>query len=369
MDRLPPHAHPPRPRCGSARTLLLALAVGSLAACGGHTPPFRDSQGNPLPGSIAALEAVEIGGVEQWVLIRGRDRTGPVLLWLHGGPGAPEMPVAPRFVPGLEDHFVVVHWDQRGAGKSNPVDFDPAQLSFERFVADAREMTAWLQQRFGQERIYLLGHSWGSQLGLVLAHRHPEDYQAWIGVGQHVAARRSQPVARAWLEERIRAAGRTGDLEKLRALGEPPYRDHEAFVSFIRLVDAYGGNLDVGMGRLVRVALASPHYTLWDLPAWLRGANRGSGPMWDDPDYQGFDAHEAVPRLEIPAYFLNGAMDYNTPLAVTRAWVEALEAPAGKELIVFDGSAHTPFLAEPRAFEQVLARIREETWPTMESSP
>lgn len=341
---------------------LCGALIPAFAACSGGTPPIRDAEGNRVPGSVATLEPVEIGGMEQWVLIRGRDASNPVLLWLHGGPGAAEMPVVPHYVRGLEDHFVTVHWDQRGAGKSNPDDFEAGTMTFERFVADGRAMTEHLQERFDREKIYLLGHSWGSHLGLVLAHRDPENYWAYVGVSQHVDADRSHRIAHDWLEERIRDAGDEGDLQALRELGPPPYRDHETFVEFVGLVDAYGGDFDVGMLELVRVGLTSPHYTLGDLLSWFRGANRGSGPMWDDRDYQYFDAFQEVPRLEVPAYFFNGARDYNTPLAVTRAYVDALEAPEGKELVVFENSAHTPFLAEPERFERALVRVKRGTW-------
>lgn len=355
-------ALPAPPRARAFRTLGAALSAVALAACTGHTPPITDVWGDPLVGSVSELRPVDIGGMDQWVLARGRNASNPVLLWLHGGPGAAQMPVAPAYVRELERHFVVVHWDQRGAGKSNPRSFDESTMSFPRFVRDAEEMTAYLQARFGQRRIYLLGHSWGSHLGLVLAARNPDDYHAFVGVSQHVGAAHSHPVGRAWLEARMREEGADGDLETLAALGPPPYRDHDDFVRFIGLVDDYGGDLDVGMPELLWAALASPWYTLFDLPAWFRGANRGSGPMWDDPDYQHFDAFEDVPRLGVPAYFFNGAGDYNTPLAVTRAYVDSLNAPAGKELVVFEGSAHTPFFAEPERFVEEVVRVKEETW-------
>lgn len=341
---------------------LLVVVALAWALWPASTPPITDDEGDPLPGSVASLEPVVIGGMEQWLLIRGRDTANPVLLWLHGGPGSSEMPVVPHYNGALEEEFVVVHWDQRGAGKSNPRDFDESTMTFEWFVRDARELTGYLKERFGKEKIYLLGHSWGSHLGLVLAHRYPEDYWAYVGVGQHVDAARSHRVAHEWLLERIRAEGDEGDLRKLRALGPPPYRDHETFVEFVHLVSAYGGDYDVGMPKMIWIGLASPHYDLCDLVAWFRGANRGSGPMWDEPDYQYFDAFEAVPRLEVPAYFVNGEKDYNTPLAVTRAYFEALEAPAGKELVVFHQSAHTPFMAEPETFNRELVRVKAETW-------
>lgn len=145
---------------------LFAASVAAWALWPASTPAITDD-GDPVGGSIATLEPVPIGGMEQWLLIRGRHSANPVLLWLHGGPGASEMPVVPHYNRALEEEFVVVHWDQRGAGKSNPRDFDESTMTFERFVQDAHELTRHLKRRFGKKKIYLLGHSWGSHLGLV----------------------------------------------------------------------------------------------------------------------------------------------------------------------------------------------------------
>jgi pimeloyl-ACP methyl ester carboxylesterase len=284
-----------------------------------------------------------------------------VLLWLHGGPGAAQMPVANAFNGALEQEFVVVHWDQRGAGKSNPPDFDESSMTFQQYLDDTHTLTGYLQQRFGQQKIYLLGHSWGSQIGLRLVQVYPEDYHAYIGVSQVIEAGLAQQVGYDWLREQIQARGDEKALRQLEALGKPPYRDHATFVSYVQLVDAYGGDFDVSMLKLFWAAVRAPEYNLADMQAWLRGANRGSGPMWHDPSCQYFNALADVPRLEIPVYFFNGQNDYNTPLQVTRAYFDALEAPAGKTLVVFENSAHTPFMAEAQKFNQELLRLKAET--------
>jgi len=341
---------------------ILVLAAAAASGCLAHTPTIPGPDGRPLPGSIASLERLELGGAEQWVLIRGADTTNPVLLRLHGGPGAAEMPLVPRYNGELEEHFVVVAWDQRGAGKSNRRGFDEESMTFERFLQDAHELTQHLKERFGQERIYLLGHSWGTQLGIRLAARHPEDYWAYIGVSQLVDQERSTEIAHAWLSDRLREEGRSRELARLEALGPPPYPDHRDYVRFIQMVDARGGGMDVGFGRLAWAALRAPEYTLLDLNRWLGGANRGSGPMWDTPAYRDHHAFRGVPRLEVPVFFFQGRQDYNTPLALVREYADSLEAPAGKEVVVFEASAHTPFLAEPDRFRDAMLRVREETW-------
>jgi pimeloyl-ACP methyl ester carboxylesterase len=316
------------------------------------------SRTSEIPGGIAALERIELGGMSQWIQIRGRDADAPVLLWLHGGPGAAQMPIAHHYNGSLEDDFVVVHWDQRGAGKSNPFGFDENSLRFEQFIADTHELTRHLRARFGGRKIFLLGHSWGTQLGITVASRYPEDYLAYIGVSQVVERERSTAVAYHWLDRRIREARDADGLQALERLGPPPYAAHADYVAYARLVDRHGGNMDVPYRKLFAVALRAAEYTLLDYVRWLRGARRGSGPMWREPVYAEFDAFIVAPRLEVPAYFISGRNDYNTPAQVTEAYYRALEAPRGKCLVVVEGAAHLPFLGDPERFAGILREVK-----------
>jgi pimeloyl-ACP methyl ester carboxylesterase len=272
------------------------------------------------------------------------------------------MPVAGYFNGDLEKDFVVVHWDQRGAGKSNRRDFDESTMTFQQFIDDGHELTQYLKARFNQEQIYLVGHSWGTQVGIRLAQAYPEDYYAYVGVSQVVDPAASQQVSQAWLLEQIKNRGNQEDLKRLEALGSPPYVDHEEYVKYIQLVDSYGGDFDVGMDRLVWMGLRAPEYNLSDMLAWFRGANRGSGPMWEEPAYRSYNATNDISQLRLPVYFFNGRNDYTTPLQVTREYFEQLDAPKGKQLVVFEQSAHTPFMGEPQKFSQELVRVKKETY-------
>jgi len=340
--------------------ILTAFAVASIISCDRPaTDPIVDTNGLVVPESIASLERVYIGDMDQWLLIRGRDRRNPVLLWLHGGPGAAQMPIARHFNTGLEDHFVVVHWDQRGAGKSNPRGFDESTIRFESFLNDTREVTLYLKKRFGQKKIFLLGHSWGSQLGIRVAHSYPEEYHAYIGVSQVVNGIEADKISYDWLRARMRETGNARAEVRLARLGEPPYTDHDRFVRFIGMIDDFGGGMDIGFATLARIALFAPEYGAGDYLAWLRGANRGSGPMWNTT--KNMDLFNDVPSLEIPAYFFCGRNDYNTPLSLIERYCAVLKAPRGKRLIVFERSAHTPFMMEAERFNRELVRVRHET--------
>jgi pimeloyl-ACP methyl ester carboxylesterase len=342
---------------GVLALVIVLLAAGAVLFLGvsASTPPLRDASGNAVPGSVAVLERVELGGLEQWITIRGADVANPVLLWLHGGPGSPQMPLAHHLDARLEQAFVVVHWDQRGAGKSNPAGFDESTMRFERYVDDALELIAYLRGRLGHERIALLGHSWGTQLGIELVAAHPELFDAYIGVSQVVDHDRATVIARDWLRSTIDPAKAPDDLRTLDAI-EVPARRHGEYRALAQLVDAYGGSFDVPITRLAGIVARAPEYVVGDYPRLLRGMNRGGGPMHEGGVMANPDLVTTVPVLEVPAFFFSGARDYNTPLALVEAYAEVLEAPQ-VEVVVFEHAAHLPFLAEPERFVDEVIRV------------
>jgi len=271
---------------------------------------------------------------------------------LHGGPGAAQMPLAHATTRALERDFVVVHWDQRGAGKSNPRDFDPASMTLEQFLLDAHEVTRHLQAGFGADRILVLGHSWGSMLGARLVARWPEDYAGYIGVGQQVSTVRGIEVTLDRLAPMIRASGRADHLRWLENASPGALLDHPAYVEMMQKLDSYGGGMNVPEWRLGAMLIRAPEYSLGDLRRWLTGANRGSGPMW--PDYRARDLMGEVPLIPVPMLLISGARDLNTPVELAAEWFDGVEAPQGKRHLVFDASGHAPFLTEPARFTQAV---------------
>ncbi|SDY90355.1 alpha/beta fold hydrolase [Citreimonas salinaria] len=334
-----------------ASLLVLALLTGGVIW---KTLPARTAAVEG-PDPIAELVPARIGGMTQWVLIRGADRKAPILLWLHGGPGAAQMPIH-SVTAALERDFVVVHWEQRGAGKSNPPGFDPATMTFERFLSDAREVTALLRARVGEQPLIVLGHSWGTMLGARLVARWPEEYAAYIGVGQQVNTMRAVSLALDWLRD----AAPESDLA---AMEPAAFRDHELYVRLMQEIEAHGGGMNVALLSLLPRALAAPEYRLPDYPRWLDGANRGSGAMW--PAYLQRDLIAEVPRMPVPMLLLSGAQDMNTPVPLVREWIGGVDAPLGKRLVVFDPSGHAPFLTDTARFVEAVrdfaANIAAET--------
>ncbi len=333
--------------------LLLGIAlIITWKALPGSTPAIRAG-----PAPIAVLQPVEIGGMTQWLLIRGQDRTAPVLLWLHGGPGAAQMPLAHATTRALESDFVVVHWDQRGAGKSNLRDFDEATMTIERFLQEAQEVTRHLQERLGTEQIIVLGHSWGTMLGARLVARWPEDYAAYIGVGQQVNTKRGIEVTLKRLAPLIQADGRAEHRRWLDNATPEALMEHAAYVEMMQMLDDYGGGMNVPVRRLALMLIRAPECSLVDLRRWLDGANRGSGPMW--PDYRSRDLFNEVSVMPVPMLLISGARDLNTPVELAAEWFDQVLAPRGKRHLIFEDSGHAPFLTEPERFDEALRRFMD----------
>lgn len=309
------------------------------------------------PNAISELTSLEIGGLKQWVLNRGEDRANPILLWLHGGPGAAQMPVHHAFTEDLEKEFVVVHWDQRGAGKSNHNGFPEDTMTLERFIEDANELTQYLKSRFVQDKIFLLGHSWGTQFGILTVQRYPDDYHAFISVSQVVHPQQAEEISYECLKNQVYKNGSERQKESFEELGPPPYNEYDRYVRFAKMKGSFCGGMDVGMGRLVWISLGADEYTIGDYIKWFQGANRGSGPMWED--LRDFNLFRDVPSIRIPAWFIVGENDYNTPAELIKEYVQFLDAPDGIILVEMKGVAHAPFMGDPEQFNRELIHIKQ----------
>ena len=343
-------------------TLMLFLVVAGVAmiylGVFPSTSPIRDDGGIVIPDSITILEAVELNGMEQWISIRGYDRSNPILLWLHGGPGSAQMPLSHYLDGELEKHYVVVHWDQRGAGKSNHRGFSEEMMTVEQYKEDALALIAYLTNFLGQDKIYLLGHSWGTQLGIELVAENPDLFHAYISVSQVVDHARAINIATRWLRREMEKSGDAEGLIKLNSI-ENPVLNHGDYREFANLAIDYGGNYDRSIMELALIAFRAPEYTFIDYYRLLDGMERGGAPLHKEGIMAQFNYIEQVPEVGVPVYFLIGEHDYNTPMKLVEEYFKALEAPH-KELFVFEESAHTPFLSEPEEFTEVLIKIKEE---------
>jgi proline iminopeptidase len=300
---------------------------------------------------IERLEKVSIGGIDQWVSIRGTDSRNPVLLMLHGGPGWVSMPTSWYFQRGWEEYFTVVQWDQRGAGKTyveNPPEEVAPTMTPERMVADAEEMVAWLRAEFGQDRIFVLGHSWGSYLGIQLAQRRPEWLHAYIGVAQGTDMPESERLGWEFAMEQAQRAGNAeaiADLESVAPYGgENPVPLAHLYTQR-KWLNHYGGMMYGRTGGEAEAAAVrlSPEYTDADVMAvWEANAFSADRLL---AEVLTLDM-TAVTELECPLILFLGRHDHNVSSRLAAEWFKRVEAPS-KSLVWFEHSAHEILVEEP----------------------
>lgn len=314
------------------------------------------------PNGVQETFETTLGGARQVVNVRGADRANPLLVFVHGGPGAVEMPIAWSFQRPWEDFFTVVQYDQRAAGRSYRLN-DPQALAptltLDRYRDDAIELIEQLQKKYGKRKVVLLGHSWGSLVGLAVAAKRPDLLHAYVGMGQTVDVREAERVGIAWTEEQAR---KRGDAEALRALAAiRPYPDSGPFT--IEKADGWR-TYAIRYGSLaayrpdarfyLRAPRLSPEYDADDLKAWGQGSEFTVKQLWSRmADISFLDLR----RLEVPTIMLLGRHDITTPSTIVAKWMEKLSAPA-KRVVWFEHSAHLPMVEEPgRVFDALLRYV------------
>ncbi len=356
-------ARPPRRAISLIPSGVLALAVVALAvlvALPASTPPVLGADGEPLPGSIAELTTVELGGTEQSILVRASDPDDPVLLYLSGGPGQSDLAYGRVLLEPLVADFVVVIWDQRGTGTSYGA-IDPTEaLTLDQAVADTIQLSALLADRFDEERIYLLGESWGSTLGVLAVQERPDLFHAYIGSGQMVSQRVTDQII--W-RDLLAYADRTGNGElydQVLTFGEPPYRDtpwsNSTVMGYYPLLEtaytppsAYVERGDAsGVGPY---GVLASEYGFVDKANALRGLLDTFSLMY--PQLQDLDFRTDVPALDVPVYVLDGAHELRGRRELALEWFEGLSAPT-KELVTYADAGHSVVFEQADAFHRLM---------------
>lgn len=361
-------AYGPRRRARIARRTAVgvsALALVALAvalARPATTAPIVGADGEPLPGSVAELTTVDLGGHDLGVMIRGTSTDNPVLLFLAGGPGGSELGAMRRHLTGLEESFTVVTWDQRGAGTSY-AELDPTDtLNLEGYVADTIALTDYLRDRFDTDEIYLVGQSWGTTLGVLAVQQRPDLYRAFVGVGQMVSQRATDRIfyddTLAWAER----TGRDDLVEELEAAGPPPYDElfrYETALSHEQDVYPYDhrGNSE-GAGQMSENLLVR-EYSLIDQVHVLSAFLDTFAAVY--PQLQDIDFRESATDFEIPVFFVQGAHEARGRTELFEEWYRSIDAPL-KNVVVLDTSGHRPLWEQPQEFvDYLVGTVLEQT--------
>jgi pimeloyl-ACP methyl ester carboxylesterase len=301
--------------------------------------------------SIAEVGYCRLGGVDQWVMIRGQSLANPPLIHLHGGPGFSETRLFRHFNSDLEKRFAVVYWDQRGAGKSFTRSISRSSMTVEQFIADLDELVDAVCARVGQEQVVLYGHSWGSALGVLYAGRHPQRVAAYVGSGQIGDWPGAESASYAYA---LAEAGRRNNrraLESLRAIGPPPYPASSVFKERTWVQRLDGQLSPKALWKFGRIAFGGNESSIVDLANQFRGFRFSMDAMWDE--VSALNLLNAAPALQMPVFFFLGRRDHWVPPETSVAYFDVLSAPS-KELLWFDQSGHEPFMDEPDKFNHAM---------------
>lgn len=304
---------------------------------------------NPGKPAIDNLLDVELNGVKQKLLMQTNDLANPILLWLHGGPGTSEMLINHHCMNTLFDHFTVIHWDQRGTAMSYHDDSKATDISFDKILDDAVQLTVLLKKTYGKEKIFLIGHSFGSILGMNLIDRYPQHYFAFVGVGQVIDERKSREIVRRWLIGKLKAAHDTVELEKLLRSGEISRA----------IVRKYHG-IFFGDKTMWDVVRESPYFSEAYGKQYERSTHFVQNAMGVDTTKFGTPIFAGIRKVDVPVFFFEGRHD-RVPACAPEVVVEYLpylQAPH-KEIVWFEESGHHPNIEEPDKFQRMLI---EKVW-------
>lgn len=328
----------------------------------GNVAPFLDESGKVLEGSIAEKVFVKINGVKQGMFIKGKDETKPVLLLLHGGPGMADYFLSKKYPANLEDEFVVCYWEQRGTGLSYSADIAPETMTTEQFQSDAIAVTNYLRERFNQEKIYLMGHSWGTYIGIQAVAKAPELYYVYIAMSQVVDQPKSERLSYSYMLEQYTSSGNTGMVKKFEQY--PALESDEALKEYRASSLRDEAMHDLGVGTMHNMksvisgiffpSLRCTDYTpIERINIWRGKAFSGKAGLREEQDR--FNAFSDVPTLEIPVYFFGGRYDYTCCYSLQKEYYEQLKAPV-KGFYTFNESAHSPLFEEPEKAMDVLRK-------------
>lgn len=335
-------------------TLILILVAILFIYSPGKPVPFLDNNGKPLANSISEKVFANIGGLKQGMFIKSKNIGNPVLLYLHGG--IPDYYLTGKYPTGLEEYFTVVWWEQRGSGLSYGANIPGETMNLDRMISDTKEVTNYLRNRFGQEKIYLMGRSGGTFIGIQSAAMMPELYHAYIGLGQMSDQLKSEKLAYEYMLKKYSDAGNRKIVQKLEA---SPVTDSIPY-GYLKLRDQAMHSLGIGTTRNMNSiitgifipSLACIEYTVTEkFNLWRGKSQSGVHPLWSD--MIATDLIKQVNEVNIPVYFFHGIYDYTVSYTLAEQYLEDLHAPL-KGFYTFENSAHSPLFEEPEKVARII---------------
>lgn len=312
------------------------------------------------PNGISSLEQLKLGGIKQWIFIRGIDQKNPILIFLHGGPGEPVLGMSSSRMLDAEliNHFTVVHWDQRGAGKSYSKDIPVDTMTLDQLVEDLNDLIDYLRDRFDSQKVFLIGHSGGTIIGIKTAYKYSEKIYAYVGVAQIINDYEGERISYNFLIEKTEKSGDIKKLNAIKVIGLPPYDTPEKYFKKAKYIGRYGGfihgNPIKQMVGIIFNYITSPEYSFIEGIRTLRGKGLHftMNALYDDLKKLNFN--EEIQSMKVPIYFFAGKYDMITPTILVEDYYKTLDAVNGKKLFIFENSAHFLITEEKEKYEDLL---------------
>lgn len=346
---------------GCILVFLIAALIYFFGISPGKVAQFLDEKGNVRENSISEKIWVNINDAEQGMFIKGEDVSNPVLLFLHGGPGMPQYFMFDKYETELEKHFIVCYWEQRGAGISYRSDMSGEDITVQQLVSDTAGVANYLRERFGQDKIYLMGHSWGSFIGIQSAAANPELYHAYIGISQISNRAKSEMIAYDYMVERYIENGNTKRINELKKYDI--HNDAAALYGFANsaLRDTTMHELGIGSMRDMNSVISGIFFpvmkcgaytpkekiNIWVAKSFLNNHTSLNQEMFDT------DLSMTLTEVEVRVYFTAGSFDYTVNYEMQKEYFDRIEAPL-KGFYTFENSAHSPPYEEPSRFIEVM---------------
>ena len=344
--------------------LLIGLLVLALYSPG-KLEPLKDKEGVEIVGSISEKIFTEIGGIKQGFFIRSENPENPVILFLHGGPGSPELPMFYPFETPerLEKYFTVCYWNQRGAGMSYSSTIDPTTMTLAQFIDDTRQITEYLQQRFNKQKIYLMGHSWGTYLGVKTIEKYPDNYIAFIGIGQISNQLESEKIAYNYMMQHAKEIGDKRAVKKLERFN-PNASDFPSLKYLLSARSLLMNKYKIGIihsnefsvSGLIKNMLTFKGYSISEKLFYFKGSMFSLDNVWHYVESD--NLNETSTKFQVPLYIIHGKFDYQVSHTLARQYFERIEAP-DKAFFTFENSAHSPNVEEPDRFVTVVREITD----------
>jgi pimeloyl-ACP methyl ester carboxylesterase len=301
------------------------------------------------PNGVAEGMFVRIGGIDQWISIRGENVDNPILLVLAGGPGMSYVSFAPVF-RSWEQYFTVVQWDRRGVGKTYGRNgkAKSGPLTFPRMAQDGIEVSEFLRRRLHKDKIVLLGHSMGSWLGVSMATMRPDLFSAYVGTDQMVDMARNEAVSYSLAVKRARESGDEASVRAVNKIGPPPYKNTRAWWAKQQWIMANDPAApDVEQKIFLPLSLFSPDYSLKDIVNNTQGYLSSARSMF--PEIMAYDVRQFGTRFEMPVFLFQGESDFLTPTVLAQEYFRTIEAPR-KEMVLLKGGGHLTMITMPDSF-------------------